>query len=181
MKQYATTGKLKPQEVNGFKSKLESYAASWLTEAIDLKALYEPQTFNTALGNYTPDFYCPEINTYFECKPSYEFANWSLYKQFCKDQKVDFVLVTPLGIYVMEYENGFCPETVVPEKDEVPCVIICSECGKKSFTSESGYYKCRVCDFHNGDHDRYDANQYNKKIGYITFKQYYDYKSYTKF
>jgi hypothetical protein len=160
---YATHGNLKPQETNGFKSKLEYIASKWLTEKCKLKVLYEPFTYKTLIGNYTPDFLCEETNQYFECKPTIDFAHTKLYLQFCREKNAELIVITPTQIYMHDFD--FDCETY--PKSEV-FVIVCSKCNKVSFCESSGSYHCRKCKHHNGNHD------VRKGYSIISFSNFYE-------
>ena len=177
---YDTYGKRAPQETQGFKSKLEYITSKWLTKHLGLKVFYEPFTFKTKIGNYTPDFYCEETNQYFECKPNLEFAATHLYKQFCLEKKADLIIMCPEKIYCIEY----APEITEPFLEHAPwiwddyeCTLTCChKCGAKSFATEMGSYHCRKCKTHEGDHDNSSAYYPSAKQfkEYIPFKEYYD-------
>lgn len=164
--EYDIAGSKRPIQYKGFKSKLEYIASKWLAEELKLKTLYEPQTYRTKIGNYTPDFYCPEIKTYFECKPDIGFANFELYTQFVEEQEKDLVIITPKKLSVIEY---WPPSKNIGEKEpwiineledgDDSCYIRCSHCQKISFCHGVGIYYCRACKAHEGDHDLSQLNQ----------------------
>ncbi len=166
---YDTHGSRKPIQFKGFKSKLEYIASNWLTIELALETIYEPQTFQTKLGQYTPDFYCPKIKTYFECKPNFAFANLKLYEQFVLEQEKDLVLISPEEIGVIE----FCKADGVYEKenwiynwkDNDSQIGYCSNCATYFFSNVCGSYHCRACGTHEGDHDQkfcFPRNETNK-------------------
>lgn len=159
---YDTQGKKAPIEYKGFKSKLEYIAVEWLTNECKLKILYEPFTYKTKIGNYTPDFYCKEINQYFECKPNINFANTDLYLQFCEEKQTELIIITPEKLYMYDFDfecNNY-------ETSEV-LIIKCSKCNMTSFVEQSGNYYCRNCKNHDGMHD------IRKAKSIIKFKDYY--------
>ena len=181
MEKYNVEGIKKPIECNGFKSKLEFIASKWLTAVLKLKILYEPQTFKTSKGNYTPDFYCKEINTYFECKPSVSFANIDLYKIFCEDYKTNLVVITPIGLQVFSYGayginnklTVFDGEILFNKLNEYENDIMffkCPLCKNLSFIVISGVYEC--CGGCERDESQYKLNILND-IELINFKKFY--------
>lgn len=173
MKQYATKGKKVPQETLGFKSKLEFLVAMWLTAHLELKAEYEPQTFKTTIGNYTPDFYLPEIKTFVEVKPNISFASLKLYNQFSKEQNRDFILITPDGTYCFEQNClGHVNDFEIKNPEFAYC-IECSKCKKVSFCCPQGNYQCRACGYHNGMHDIRHFNSTKHDFAYA-YKSYYE-------
>ncbi len=160
---YATYGRMVPQETNGFKSKLEYIASKWLTQELKLKVIYEPLTYRTKIGNYTPDFYCEETNQYFECKPNIDFANTKLYLQFCKDYNTELIIITSEKLYLFDYD--YLSQTY--ENSEV-YKIKCSKCNQISFCEVSGSYHCRHCNNHDGMHD------IRKAYSIIDFPEFYN-------
>ncbi len=186
--EYDITGRRKPIEFMGFKSKLEYIASNWLSLELALKTLYEPMTFKTKIGRYTPDFYCPKIKTYFECKPSIHFANLELYKEFVLNEKKDLVLLTPIQVATIE----FCEYPEGPSEvsqswtydwtDGDSQLGFCSKCATYFFSHIVGSYHCRACGTHEGDHDQihlYSASgsdlndSYFKNGDFIDFPSYY--------
>lgn len=179
---YDTKGRRKPKQVMGFKSKLEYITSKWLTQ-LGIKAEYEPFTYKTKIGNYTPDFYCPEISTFIECKPSIEFAATDLYKEFGESHPdcEAFIIITPYGIYGWEkwHEN----KDVGIEKDEFGAlhypkemlVKLCYDCKKISFCTNEGYWSCRHCNSHDGDSGVRPSNDECERYGimYIPFNEFY--------
>jgi hypothetical protein len=147
MKKYDNE-KFPPQEINGFKSKLEYITSKYLKEVLKVKALYEPFTYKTIIGNYTPDFYIPEMNLFIECKPGLEFANLKLYQQFCKEKQSELLLITPTHSYFIEKINED-----VSDFNVINCYKKCSKCNKTSLLSTIGQYRCRYidCNFYDGD------------------------------
>jgi hypothetical protein len=179
--EYDLYGKKAPIEINGFKSKLEKIASEWLTEICGLKIIYEPFTYKTKIGNYTPDFYAPETNQYFECKPNLEFANIELYKQFCKEKETDLIIITPNNIGAIEFpkheiawQHNSEIESIF---DKLTLLIQCQNCGKNSFCSNEGSYHCRACNFHDGDHDTSMIEEKDAMVGrntkIVSFESYY--------
>lgn len=163
---YATSGKKAPIQFRGFKSKLEYITAEWLTIQCKIKILYEPFTYKTQIGNYTPDFYCEETNQFFECKPDINFANIKLYLQFCKEKSAELIIITPNKIYMYDFDYD-CTNY---EQSEV-FMIKCSQCNAISFVEQSGNYYCRKCKNHDGMHD------IRKAKSIIQFKDYYQKES----
>jgi len=135
-----------------FKSEKESIVASWLNE-LKLPYLYEPETYQTKVGKYTPDFYLPQINTYIEVKPKIKgFIEESyifLLKEFAREKQADLIILSPREMIYLELNKW----GLYNGKDPSGYVIHCSKCKKKSFTSNTGIYYCRHCGNHNGDHD----------------------------
>jgi len=171
--EYAERGRLKPIQEHGFKSKLEYIAYLWLTKICNLTVQYEPFTFKTSVGNYTPDFFCKETNQYFECKPFHNTGAWDLYKHFSIEKKRidkkdnDFFIITPEGMGGFEncfggFTNGFT--TIYSPNDNYVYYCCCSHCQKISFHTGEGNYRCRHCGEHEGDHDQ---QSFDKKVRYL--------------
>lgn len=159
---YDLFGKKAPIQFRGFKSKLEFIASQWLNNECQLKILYEPFTYKTKIGNYTPDFYCKETNQYFECKPEINFANTDLYLQFCKEKQTELIIITPNKLYMHDFDfecNNYAESEVL--------LIKCSNCGAVSFVEQCGNYFCRKCKNHDGMHD------VRKARAIISFEKYY--------
>jgi len=178
---YATQGRLTPQETQGFKSKLEYITSKWLTKICNLKVSYEPFTYKTKIGNYTPDFWCEETNQYFECKPNLEFAAIKLYQQFCDEKNADLIIITSEGIFTIENWDRVAIKMnhstneknwlITPDEGEA-IIINCPKCNLYSFGNIAGIWACRKCGYHNGASIRNNANETN--LPYISFGDYYN-------
>jgi len=161
---------IKNFEGNGFKSKLEFIASMYLTKELGLTTYYEPETVQLKNQKYTPDFYCPEIKTWFECKPSLEFVNADIYKEFVILKNEVLVVLTPTAVQIFEEPNVFTDETGCTGKNpEDQSIVVCDNCGKVSFCNTNGFYYCRACDHSDGDHWRKDLNEDNM----YTFMEFY--------
>lgn len=160
--QYDNYGSRKPKPTREYKSKLESVVADWLTN-LKIPFVYEPETYRTKIGNYTPDFYLTQINTYIEVKPKImdcvKESYTNLLKQFSKEKKADVLLLTPSTefIYYEYHATSYInnQETNIPEiwQDNDAAIGKCSKCNTIFFTSNVGWYNCRHCNTHKGDHD----------------------------
>ena len=173
--------KAKPKD--DFKSQLEVKVAEWLSY-IKIPFIYEPFTFKTKIGNYTPDFYLPEAKCYIEVKPNetfFEDGYIKLLKQFCLEKESDILLITPNKTGIIEYIQWGNPNEEEPELEIETYLefeptnvymIVCSNCGTKSFCSSYGSYHCRKCKWHEGDHDVSFVNETTRNMR-ITFQEYY--------
>ena len=167
-----------PKQIDNYKSELEFITSRWLAK-LKIAFIYEPGTYKTNKGNYTPDFYLPEINTYIEVRPDFSFFSDSyieLLKEFAYLKSADILLVTRDKLKVIEFikwgnpdTNEFDPEAYLQDEFDVAQIIVCSHCGKKSFCTSYGIYSCRHCKVHEGDHDCQDLNNSFKE----TFQQFY--------
>jgi hypothetical protein len=148
---------IEAKPTKNYASKLESKIADWLSYS-KIPYIYEPKTYLTEKGNYTPDFYLPLINTYIEVKPKIiTFINsnyFALLEAFVIKEKTDLIILTgtnellyyDLSSYL---KNGPCVDTS-------GYIAKCSMCKTVFLTSQEGSYHCRHCGYHNGDHDIID-------------------------
>ena len=139
-----------PTTYNGikFRSKLEAkYAHAF--DRLGIVWIYEGEGFRFKDGTqYCPDFYMPEINTYFEVKGVMDEA--SLHKIESLAQEADRVIVGgPQGnmlasIRDKDWYEPFC--------GGYGFIAECSQCKKKWFGHISGSYRCPHCGAWDGDH-----------------------------
>jgi len=158
---YDRSGWRKPKEIDNFKSELEFITARWLSK-LKIPYIYEPKTYKTKRGNYTPDFLLPETNIFIECKPNFKFVKEHVlrFKQFCLEQKSNLLIVTKDKLYCMEYASFEKEENVLFEEEDETLIVNCRKCGVISFCTQIGFWHCRKCDNHEGDHDCTTATDY---------------------
>lgn len=171
--EYSTFGRKAPIQIGEYKSMLEATVGNWLTE-IKIPFIYEPFTYKTSKGNYTPDFQLPLINTYIEVKPTKETLTQSyfnLLEAFCLEKKCDLIFLAPDEVRYFELTPTqksmfeFNAEEIVC--DYSMFLGECIKCKTRFFSSVVGSYHCRHCNNHNGDHDMYAD-------GFALFKHYYE-------
>ena len=163
--------KRKPISDGVYKSQLETIFSKWLTIK-KIPFIYEPCTFKTKKGKYTPDFYLTETNQYIEIKPNMDFLNRSyinLLRQFAKENKKEIIVFTLDGAFLLaelwqkydEKTNNFIGNWTMEWLDEMQPIEHgkCSKCGTDYLCGSYGTYRCRKCGYHNGRHDilKYDV------------------------
>lgn len=172
---YDIVGRMKPKPTLNYKSQLEAQVSDWLTN-LKIPFVYEINTFKTSVGNYTPDFYLPFIKTYIEVKPNTkEFLSPS-YKQllgrFSFEYKCDLIVIPSEGeILYYEYHLEDIKNNLKEElwEDTEGYVAHCRNCNTTFFTSMIGWYNCRNCKTHNGDHDLINTINENWEIFHNKF------------
>jgi hypothetical protein len=76
-----------------FRSKLECRWAAFLRE-LGVRYLYEPETFDTAFGRYTPDFWLPDFDVFVEIKPITNWCDFDKYQAFVEAHRKAFMVAT---------------------------------------------------------------------------------------
>ncbi len=138
-----------------FRSKLESKVA-YLLDSLKIKWIYEPKSFLLNNGTpYIPDFYLPELRLWVEVKGLIEDHNKEISKRFVIENDTTLMLLSSNKIFWYdnklyswgdEFNYGY-------GEDNMVYLGCCSKCLKCFFCSNLGYYGCRSCNYHNGDHD----------------------------
>lgn len=136
-----------PTEYNGitFRSKLEArYAIGF--DRLGLQWGYEGKAFASSDGIiYTPDFYLPELNLYFEVKGEMKTADYRRIEMF-HSQGHDIVIGHSDGtmtIYRMTSHGDY--------KDDC-AVAKCRKCGGVFFVTELWGWECTRCGAYESDH-----------------------------
>ena len=172
-----------------FKPKQTKYKGIWFrsdteaktAEAFDrlhVKWEYESRCFrhnNFGGGQYTPDFWLPEISTYVEVVGQIDDDHWKDATVFCmtqnaglpeewpdegshyplmNDENPCFVIVTGNGELRnwtrLGYEDGWASHDV--------SISTCSRCGMTFFIQNSGLWACPCC---GGDHGKHHGCRFN--------------------
>ena len=126
-----------------FRSKLEAkYAQAF--DKLNIVWEYESHGFRFDDGTcYCPDFYMPEIDTYFEVKGVMDDAS---YHKICLLAKEVFELGTRI---VVGYPDGSIE--LSEDSREWSHIGICENCGKAIFWSDMGDYTCPFCGEYDGN------------------------------
>ena len=144
---------IKPIETfyNGyrFRSRLEARWAVFF-DAIGIKYLYEPEGYRLSDGTcYLPDFYLPEMNSFFEVKGELKLTDERKIKQFISETKQpvtigfdDFTFTACSDYRPDYYHMDFKNQSVLAK---------CNKCNKYFFTGISGSWECQCCGYYNGD------------------------------
>jgi len=164
------TYKPKKANYNGkwFKSNLEARTA----EALDILGVaweYEKRVFRDRRyggGQYTPDFYLPDLYTYIEVVGKIDEPHWSTAEIFCTSQNATFDewdesprVTENSPSFVFVTGNGWLKTWSRYIDVKVPDVSIsrCHNCGKVFFFLDSGLWSCPYC----GDHTKEYCGNYN--------------------
>lgn len=126
-----------------FRSKLEAkYAQAF--DKLGIVWEYESHGFRFDDGTcYCPDFYMPEIDTYFEVKGVMDDAS---YNKICLLAKEVFERGARI---VVGYSDGSIEMS--ENSRELSHIGICENCGKAIFWSNYGSYMCPYCDEYDGN------------------------------
>lgn len=153
---------IKPIETvyNGyrFRSRLEARWAVFF-DALGIKYEYEPEGFRFPDGScYLPDFYLPELNTFFEVKGIMNDADMHKINQLLKYSGKPVVI----GYADMSFQASDLWHDEHPQPDgtfyytfaskEYSLLIYCYECKKYSFMGQSGCWICQSCGADDGDY-----------------------------
>lgn len=139
-----------PTEYKGIqmRSRLEGRIA-FLLDKLNLRWQYEPKSFLLLSGRfYTPDFYLPDINTWIEGKGLITDEEKRISLEFMKEKNANLILFSMNKIlFFSSFDkwNDFYDDCIHIGK--------CSHCGVYFFTTNLGWYACRHCGAHEGDHD----------------------------
>lgn len=133
-----------------FRSRLEaSYAMAF--DEFKIRWAYEPEGYNIDKTNYLPDFWMPDIKTFFEVKgpmiPGLSKAK-KLYAYFNRYQE-DGLWWNPE--YMVAWGDELGRMRSIADGDTV-LVGLCGVCGEHWLYSSGGYYACRACWFYDGGH-----------------------------
>lgn len=126
-----------------FRSRAE---ARWavLFDALNIKYIYEPEGLELSDGTrYLPDFYLPEIKTYFEVKGLMTGTDMHKIEQLQDD------LNTRIGIgfsdMTFRASSYFGEGAWLIEDAEGSMLVECLDCGHKYFEGVQGGWQCPVC------------------------------------
>lgn len=164
---------IKPQVTGDFKSKLEFIVSKYLSERLGLYTLYEPESFATLLGKYTPDFWTPHTDTYYEVKPTFEYCDWKLYHYFVKKFKKTLVIITPTEQAILVYDeyldkdNKKIEDAKLVKGEEYMCMMKCPYCSKINFGVYDWEHKCGGC------HSQIEK-KFLRPLSMISFEEYYE-------
>lgn len=129
-----------------FRSKLEArYAQAF--DRLGIVWEYEGHGFAFKDGtSYCPDFYFPEIDTYFEVKGAMDPESAHKIDLLAREARQTVVVGGPDGLLTMysgkpDRTNG---------GDTTPAK--CRECGKVFFLDNDGRWDCHACRAYDGDH-----------------------------
>jgi hypothetical protein len=135
-----------------FKSKLEaSYAQTF--DLWRIKWIYEVEGYQINDLWYLPDFWLPEMKTFFEVKGPFvsgEQKTEELFKAVGEPVMEDLIRSDEFIFVVIGDELGHL--RVPGDPDQRVYLNSCKQCKKNSFVYEFGDYSCRVCGHHDGDH-----------------------------
>ncbi len=142
--------KIKPIKTryNGylFRSRAE---ARWavLFDELNIKYIYEPEGYELSDGTrYLPDFYLPEIKTYFEVKPEpgriTDYERQKIH-QFLQDLEPRFCI----GYSDMTFQTnaGWEDYGTWPETVEESMLCECYSCKHRCFLTMTGGWECPYC------------------------------------
>lgn len=131
------------------RSKLESKVAMFL-DALNIKWEYEPRLFMLSNGiPYKPDFYLSEQKIWIEVKGVIEEHNKKISELFVQENNTNLLLISPTK-YIF-FDHWLKDGEIYTDNDIL--VGNCSSCNKYFFCTNLGDYSCRICGFHDGDHD----------------------------
>lgn len=151
-------GNLKPIETvyNGyrFRSRLEARWAVFFGE-LGIEYIYEPEGFIFPDGtHYLPDFYLPDMHTFFEVKGIMNDKDMHKINQLLdysgKHVAIGYADMTFEASDLCEVdENGNPVYQFYGTENSSLC--LCNDCNKYYFMGEIGSWECRCCGAYDGD------------------------------
>ena len=145
---------IKPIETyyNGhkFRSKLEAQWAIFF-DTLGIKWYYEPEGYRLSDGTmYLPDFYLPQMDTFFEVKGVMNDKDMHKIEQFIKDANKPVVI----GYPDMEFQacDDWWGDGYTLAKKRLSSLAKWLVCNGLWFMGDEGFYVCRCCRTHEGDH-----------------------------
>lgn len=151
-----------PTTYNGitFRSQIESKFAC-CCDKLNIKWQYEPKHFilKKSATKYTPDFYLPELKLWVEIKGIIMDEHINILKELSEELNEESMIVSSTNSYYIEKWK---------DKDEIKydtwldnAVIfgLCSKCNSIFFCGQCGDYRCRNCEYHNGNDDIKDCGE----------------------
>lgn len=163
-----------------FRSRLEARWAVFF-DAAGIKYLYEPEGFEMEDGTkYLPDFYLPDMNTFFEVKGVMDRVDEHKIESLLKESGK----YVAIGYDEMEFQasNDWWGEGITLTDKESSRLVQCKFCGKPYFMGLDGSFECRCCGEYDGDHGfsgllcgcnrwPYRGNDQNKYMPLLKAKQ----------
>ena len=128
-----------------FRSKLEANYAFFFDE-YEIKWEYEVEGYDLDGLWYLPDFWLPEIKTFFEVKGI--LKNIEKPRKLAEALEGDWSFPEILVIIGDSHGRVFSPL----HQDSPFSMANCANCGKYWFYLEEGSWQCRACGEHQGDH-----------------------------
>ena len=149
-----------------FRSKLEAQWAVFF-DTLGIKWYYEPEGYRLSDGTmYLPDFYLPQMDTFFEVKGVMNDKDMHKIEQFIKDAN------KPVAIGYPNMEFQACADwwggSYTLEDKDHSALAKCLICGGMWYMGISGSYTCRCCGAYDGDsHFVTMANGADYWCGYV--------------
>ena len=139
-----------------FRSHLEASYAFFFDE-YEIKWQYEVEGYDLDGLWYLPDFWLPEIKTFFEVKGVLE--NIEKPRKLAEALEGDYWGFPEILVVVGDsYGKVFSP---IHRRDNAFSMAKCAKCGKYWFYLDEGFWQCRACGEYEGDHhlrDQYSDN-----------------------
>ena len=133
-----------------FRSRLEARWAVFF-DACGIKYQYEPEGFMMSDGTmYLPDFYLPDIKTWFECKGVMTETDNRKIEAFVSESNMPVAVGYPDLSFQSPMLNGDGTSYGIDSKEN-SMIGRCYECGTLYFVSEGGSYACPCCGHYDGN------------------------------